>query len=162
LGYCLVTEFPHHRIWTVGLILIAVATDFMDGFVARRLHQVTDFGKILDPIADKICIGVYALLMIWTGDIPVWFVVLVLLRDLLIFSGALYIRLKKKIVPQSNWPGKIAVSLIALVLFLGTIQIESLKNIFAFALWLTVLMMIWSLFDYARRLFIGRHVEVTK
>jgi CDP-diacylglycerol--glycerol-3-phosphate 3-phosphatidyltransferase len=162
MGYCLVSEFPHHRIWTVGFILIAIATDFLDGFFARKLHQVTDFGKIIDPVADKICIGVYALLMIWSGDIPVWFVVLVLLRDLLIFSGGLYIRLKKKIVPQSNWPGKISVSLIALVLFLGTIQMESLRNIFTFTIWISVVVMLWSLLNYARRLFIGRRAEVMK
>ena len=50
MGYCLVTEFPFHRMWTIGIIAIAVATDFLDGFFARRLHQVTDFGKIIDPV----------------------------------------------------------------------------------------------------------------
>jgi cardiolipin synthase len=160
MGYCLISDFPHNRLWTVVLILIAVATDFMDGFFARKLHQVTDFGKIIDPLADKICIGVYALLMVWTGNIPVWFVAIVLLRDLLIFSGGVYIRIKKKIVPQSNWPGKISVSLIALVLFLATIQVETLKDFDTVVLWITVIVMVWSLSNYARRLFIGRRAGI--
>ncbi len=86
MGYCLVLDFPSHRLWTAGIIVIAVATDFLDGFLARKLHQVTDLGKVLDPVADKIGIGIYAVLIAWTGDVPVWFVVFVLLRDLLIFS----------------------------------------------------------------------------
>ena len=91
MGYCLVWEFPYHRLWTAGIIAIAVATDLLDGFLARKLHQVTDLGKVLDPLADKIGIGLYAVLIAWTGDVPVWFVIFILLRDLLIFSGGIYI-----------------------------------------------------------------------
>ena len=162
MGYCLVLDFPYHRLWTAGIIVIAVATDFLDGFLARKLHQVTDLGKIIDPLADKIGIGIYAVLMAWTGDVPIWFVVFVLLRDLLIFSGGLYIQRKKKIVPQSNWPGKIAVALVALVFFLATIQVNALGKLFTYTLWTSIVMMLLSLVSYAQRLFIGRNVEVMK
>ena len=162
MGYCLVTEFPFHRMWTIGIIAIAVATDFLDGFFARRLHQVTDFGKIIDPVADKIGLGAYGLLMAWTGDVPLWFVVTVLLRDLLILSGGCYIQRKKKIIPQSNWPGKISVNAIALVFLLGTIHVEALTDLFNIAICTSVIMMIWSVWSYAKRLFIGRHIESVK
>lgn len=162
MGYCLVLDFPFHRLWTAGIIVIAVATDFLDGFLARKLHQVTDFGKIIDPLADKIGIGIYAVLMAWTGDMPVWFVVFVLLRDLLIFIGGLYIRRKKKIIPQSNWPGKIAVALVALVFFLATIQVNASDKIFTYTLWASIVMMLLSLVSYAKRLFIGRNIDAVK
>ena len=162
MGYCLVSDFPYHRLWTTGIIVIAVTTDFLDGFLARKLHQVTDFGKIMDPLADKIGIGIYAVLMAWTGDVPLWFVVFVLLRDFLIFFGGLYIQHKKNIVPQSNWPGKIAVGLIALVFFLATIQVDALSKLFTYTLWASIVMMLLSLASYARRLFIGRNIEVVK
>jgi len=162
MGYCLVLDFPYHRLWTAGIIAIAVATDLLDGFLARKLHQVTDLGKILDPLADKIGIGIYAVLIAWTGDVPVWFVVFVLLRDLFIFSGGLYIRKVKKIIPQSNWPGKIAVTLVALVLFLGTIQVDALLPFFTYTIWTSVVMMLWSMASYAQRLFIGRNIEMMK
>jgi phosphatidylglycerophosphate synthase len=113
-------------------------------------------------LADKIGIGVYAVLVAWTGDIPVWFVVFILLRDILIFSGGVYIQRSKKIIPQSNWPGKIAVTLVALVLFLGTIQINALSTFFWYALWTSIVMMMWSVVTYAQRLFIGRHIEPVK
>jgi len=162
MGYCLISDFPYHRLWTIGIIVIAIATDFLDGFLARKLHQVTDLGKILDPLADKIGIGIYAVLIAWTGDVPVWFVIFVILRDLLIFSGGFYILQAKRIVPQSNWPGKIAVTFIALVLFLGTIQAESLSHLFTYILWASVIMMLWSMVSYTQRLFIGRNIEAVK
>jgi CDP-diacylglycerol--glycerol-3-phosphate 3-phosphatidyltransferase len=159
MGYCLMADFPHHRLWTVIIIVVAVATDFLDGFLARRLHQVTDFGKIMDPLADKIAVGVYALLMMWAGEIEPWYVILVLARDILIFAGGMYIKHKKKIVPQSNWPGKISVSLIAFVLFLGTIRLEFLRELYSAAVWISIAAMIWSVWSYTRRLFIGRSVN---
>ena len=162
MGYCMVVDFPYHRLWTAGIIVIAVATDFLDGFLARKLHQVTDLGKIIDPLADKIGIGIYGVLMAWTGDVPVWFVVFVLLRDFLIFSGGLYIQHKKKIVPQSNWPGKIAVTLVALVFFFATIQMEPSGRLFTFTLRASMFMMILSVASYAQRLFIGRNIEAVK
>jgi Phosphatidylglycerophosphate synthase len=162
MGYCLVLDFPYHRLWTAGIIVIAVATDLLDGFLARKLHQVTDIGQILDPLADKIGIGIYAVLLAWTGDVPVWFVVFVLLRDLLIFSGGVYIQRKKNIVPQSNWPGKIAVTLVGLVFFLATIQVNALGTLFTYTLWASMIMMLLSLVNYAQRLFIGRNVEAVK
>jgi len=162
MGYCLLTEFPYHRLWTAGVIIVAVATDFLDGFLARKLHQVTDIGKIIDPLADKIGIGAYAILLALTGDVPLWFVVFVLLRDVLIFSGGLYIHRNKKIVPQSNWPGKISVSFIAVTFFLATLQIGALNHLLTFSLWGSVVLMVWSLWSYSQRLFIGRNIERTK
>ena len=162
MGYCLVSDFPYHRVWTAGIIAIAVATDFLDGFLARKLHQVTDLGKILDPLADKIGVGIYAILLALTGDVPVWFVVFVLLRDLFIFGGGVYIQRVKKIIPQSNWPGKIAVTLVGLVLFLSTIQVRAIYYLSAYAIWASVVMMLWSIVSYAQRLFIGRNIETIK
>ena len=162
LGYCLVSEFPFHRYWTIGFIIVGVATDFLDGFLARRLHQVTDLGKILDPLADKIAIGVYAVLITWKGDVPLWFVLFVLVRDGVIFLGGIYIHHSKKIIPQSNWPGKIAVTLVAVVLFLGTLHLEVLHHVFIYSMGASVIMMVWSLASYAQRLFIGRNVGMVR
>ena len=160
IGYCLVSDFQYNRYYALAIVAFAIVTDFLDGFLARKLHHVSDLGKFLDPLADKIGIGVYAIIMAWTGDVPLWFIILVLVRDAVIFSGGVVIKLKKKIVPQSNWPGKISVSLIAWVFFLGTIQVDPSSLIYKISIWVSVGMMIWSVWSYGKRLFIGRHVEV--
>jgi CDP-diacylglycerol--glycerol-3-phosphate 3-phosphatidyltransferase len=159
MGYCLLTEFPHHRLWTAGIILIAVTTDFLDGYLARKLHQVTDIGKIIDPLADKIGIGTYAVFLAITGDVPLWFIIFVLLRDILIFLGGLYIHHNKKIVPQSNWPGKISVSCIAVTFILATVRLDALNEVFLYSLWISVVFMILSVLSYAQRLIIGRNID---
>lgn len=155
LGYFLTATFSYHRFWAAGIIALAVMTDFLDGFVARKLHQVTDFGKIIDPIADKIDVGVVSVLLVLTGDLEIWFVVFVLLRDLLVLAGGIYIQKKKKIIAQSNWPGKFAVSFVALVLFLSTVRIDSFEWLRVGAIWASVVLMVISFWAYSQRLFIG-------
>lgn len=154
------TEFPFHREWAIAFILIASFTDFLDGYLARRLHQVTDFGKIIDPLADKIGIGIVALCLLLTEDIPLWFFVVVLGRDALIFLGGVYINRRKGIVPQSNMAGKIAVNIIALYLLLSVVRIPSLHMIRTGMLWLSIASMAISVVIYTKRLFIGRTVAL--
>ncbi|OGU26319.1 MAG: hypothetical protein A2X66_02300 [Ignavibacteria bacterium GWA2_54_16] len=158
LAYCLFGEFDHHRLWAAGVIAVAVLSDFLDGYLARRLHQVSEMGKVVDPLADKIAVGALGLFLMVLGDIPVWYVIVVLLRDGLILAGGIYIRKKKNIVTQSNWPGKFAVSAVALYLFFSTLSIDSLESVRTYSLWLSIALMLFSMIVYAQRLFIGRTV----
>jgi CDP-diacylglycerol--glycerol-3-phosphate 3-phosphatidyltransferase len=97
----------------LGLMLLAVLTDYFDGFLARRLNQITEAGKIIDPMADKLCVDTMAVaLWLWRG-FPLWAAVLIVARDLMIVVGGLFIMKKRKTVPVSNWPGKIAVTVMA-------------------------------------------------
>jgi len=155
LAYFLLSDIPNNRMWAAGVIALGALTDFFDGYIARVLHQVTELGKILDPIADKIAAGGSGILLLLIGAIPLWYVLVVIGRDVVILIGSLYIRSRKNIITQSNWPGKIAVSLIALVVFfsvLGDTRFESYRQI---SLWLSVLMMAISMALYAQRLFVG-------
>ncbi|GGB97499.1 CDP-diacylglycerol--glycerol-3-phosphate 3-phosphatidyltransferase [Cellulomonas carbonis] len=65
-----------------GCFALAAATDRLDGWLARRLDQVTDWGKLVDPIADKLLIGTSLVLLSWLGDLPWWITVVVLVREL--------------------------------------------------------------------------------
>jgi cardiolipin synthase len=99
--------------WLLGLMLAGAATDWLDGFFARRLGQVTDSGKIADPVADKICADVLAVaLWLWRG-FPWWAMAAIVGRDLLIVAGALLVMRKRKAVPVSNQAGKIAMAALA-------------------------------------------------
>ena len=77
--------FGLHR-QTEAAVLLAVlgATDWIDGFVARRYHQVTTLGKVLDPAADRILVGTAVIAVIVHGAAPVWFGVATLAREVLV------------------------------------------------------------------------------
>ena len=147
---------PASRAWASALIVLAVATDFLDGFFARRFHQVSEVGKVIDPLADKIAVGAIGVILVIEGSIPLWYLALVLARDLVILSGGLVIRSRKQIIPQSNWPGKIAVSAIALVMLLAVVDLPGLEALEAVALWGSVAFMVLSVAVYAPRLSVGK------
>ena len=158
LAYCLFSVFEGHRTWAVGIVVLGILTDFADGLLARRLHQVSELGKIVDPIADKIAIGALALFLVTLGDIALWYVVVVLVRDIVILAGGIYIKKTKNIVAQSNWPGKIAVSAIGMYLLLSTAQWQPLEWFRTVTFWFSLAMMAFSFGMYARRPLIGRSV----
>ena len=156
IWYCVLHDFSGSREIAFAFIVLAVATDFLDGYLARRLHRVTELGKIIDPLADKIAVTVVAVALLLRGELEWWFVLAVLFRDVLIVLGGMYIRRKKKIIVQSNWPGKFAVSFIALTLALTILRIPPLTALRSVALWLSLILMAVSFGLYVQRLFIGR------
>lgn len=108
------------------LIVIAAATDLFDGLLARRLGQVSEVGKIIDPLADKIAIGAIVVILAIQGRLPVWLLVMILIRDILIFSGGVAVRNSRGIVLQSNWAGKWTSGILALTIFLLVLDLPSL------------------------------------
>jgi CDP-diacylglycerol--glycerol-3-phosphate 3-phosphatidyltransferase len=126
-------------------------TDLLDGYFARRLNMVSELGKTIDPIADKICVITLALLMVYLHRIPVWFVSIVIIRDLLILIFGLYLKMKKKIVLMSNYPGKIAVLIIGIILLISVINnnnSELLNNIGSLLYCISLLLIIYSSLIY--------------
>ncbi|MBI2620526.1 MAG: CDP-alcohol phosphatidyltransferase family protein [Ignavibacteriales bacterium] len=159
LGITLLGESETDRTWAVVIIVAGILSDFLDGYLARALHQVSEVGKVIDPIADKIGIGALVVFLVLLEDIPLWYALVVLVRDLLIVIGGVYIKKKKKIVAQSNWPGKIAVGMVAAYLLLSVPRLENLEMLRLLALWLSLVTMGFSLVVYAQRLLIGRAVD---
>ena len=70
------------RLIAAGIFVLASATDRLDGWLARRSDQVTDLGKLLDPIADKVLVGTALVLLSWLGDLPWWVTVVILVREI--------------------------------------------------------------------------------
>jgi phosphatidylglycerophosphate synthase len=94
-------------------------------------------------------------MLVWIGAMPLWFVVVIVVRDLLILIGGIYIKSKKNIITQSNWPGKFAVTSIALVMLLSTLAIPSLEGLRQVSIWASVILMTFSFLLYVQRLFVG-------
>jgi cardiolipin synthase len=74
----------HHQTLAAVLLAVLGATDWIDGFVARRYHQVSTLGKVLDPAADRVLVGTAVIAVIVHGAVPVWFGVATLAREALV------------------------------------------------------------------------------
>jgi CDP-diacylglycerol--glycerol-3-phosphate 3-phosphatidyltransferase len=111
--------------WAAAFMGLAALTDFLDGFTARRMNQSSRWGRILDPICDKICllsIGIFLALPTRTHPLPVWFLALIIVRDLIILAGAYYVMGKFRHIPASMAIGKWTTFFMALLLISYTLE----------------------------------------
>ncbi len=100
----------------VVVILVGVFSDVIDGVVARKTDSISDWGKILDPLADKIAIGVFIITLAILGAVPLWFVILFLTRDAIIAAGGLFVTKRLGSPPSSNRWGKYSSLIISVYL----------------------------------------------
>lgn len=96
-------------------VFLAIATDWLDGLVARRTKTVSDWGRILDPLADKIAFALFAWALVHVGALELWILVVLISRDLLIGTGGLFLARRVK-PPSARLSGKISTVLMALFL----------------------------------------------
>lgn len=104
------------RLATIALFILSALTDVLDGWLARKRNEISDLGKILDPLADKVYVGVVVVVMLMQEMLPLWFVLVVLGRDLLILVGGILFERRTGVVLPSNYPGKIAVLVLSATL----------------------------------------------
>jgi cardiolipin synthase len=95
--------------------LVIAFTDYLDGYFARRYNQISELGKILDPLADKVAIIFMAILLSNFDQFPLWIVYIIIGRDILILLGAFTLMGKMDEVPSSEWPGKITSGMLTLL-----------------------------------------------
>ena len=135
------------------VIVLSGLSDCVDGFLARRLNQITQLGKMIDPVADKltlIAVGI-CLSVVEPMIIPV--IIILALKDILMLIGA-SVLLKKHIMPvASAWYGKVGtvcfyVSVAAIVIFDIILKFENFGIISFIMLSITAIIMIYSLFRY--------------
>ena len=145
---------PVYNLAAFGVMILGGLTDTFDGLLARKMNQITDFGKMADPVADKIGMGtILAYLAISREDFPLWFLILTLIRDFLIFLAGWYVRKKYNYLFTSNMLGKITVSVIALMIVVYVIkEFFGLEKFYIVLLWISTVLLIVSFFSYTIRL----------
>jgi cardiolipin synthase len=94
----------------VGLLLFAVvaASDWVDGYVARRTRQVSELGKLLDPTADRLAIGAGLIALAFAGAVPWWAVLLVIVRDLVVLAAGIVLLAARGARIDVRFLGKVA------------------------------------------------------
>jgi len=133
---------------------MAFITDILDGFFARRYDSITVLGKFLDPLADKILVSVTMIMLIPSGRIPIWVVILIIAREMAV-TGLRSIAIGEGVVIQASALGKYktifqATSLIGLCLHYEYLNIDFHATAMVF-LWVALILTLWSGWDYFRQ-----------
>lgn len=105
IGYLLSADFAYHAQISSVVYATAAATDSLDGQIARRRHSVTELGKFLDPLADKILVITVLVILVGQTVIPAWVVVVVFAREFLI-TGLRFVAANQGVVVASTPWGK--------------------------------------------------------
>ncbi|RJP31214.1 MAG: CDP-diacylglycerol--glycerol-3-phosphate 3-phosphatidyltransferase [Actinobacteria bacterium] len=101
--------------WALGVFMFAAATDFIDGQIARRTNTISEFGKLVDPLADRLLVISVLIALMWREFLPIWMGVLIVSRDVLMLIGAPIIGINDKEVREKlavHWTGKAATALL--------------------------------------------------
>ena len=115
---------------SLAIFMVASLTDFIDGYIARHYNQTTDFGKFLDPLADKLLtIAAMTMFCVW-GVFPAWALMIVLTREFAV-TGLRLIAVQKGNVIAAGWSGKVktASTMVGLCIMMALPGIEVLSNI---------------------------------
>ncbi len=142
-----------NRLAILGISVLAYASDLLDGWVARTFKQESDLGRILDPLADKIFIGAAVIALLVAGGIPVWFGVLVLARDVVIFAGGMWLRSRTGVLVQSTMTGKATVVAIGVVLVASLFRDDMTSTTFILLQLAALGFITASLITYGQRFF---------
>lgn len=101
--------------WALGVFMFAASTDFIDGQIARRTNTISEFGKLVDPLADRLLVISVLIALMWRAFLPVWMGILIVSRDVLMLVGAPVIGINDKEVREKlavHWTGKAATALL--------------------------------------------------
>ncbi len=153
--------------WLMGLLLFAVLTDWLDGKIARWSGTVSEWGKVLDPTADKLAAAAVTLALVLRPaslgpSLPAWFVGCVILRDAVIATGGLIQTRRLGYVMMSLWSGKVAVTALAVTIVAALLRADA--PVLAACVWTTTALLVYSLARYLHRfalvMRLGRAVPV--
>jgi len=138
--------------WMVFIVcVIAASTDFLDGYYARKHNEVTELGKIIDPLADKFIIGAIILQLYLQRIVPDYYFFMIVGRDVLIFLGGIFVSKKLGKVLPSNMLGKITVVNISIVLLCFIMDVSRDNFIFLALYTLSIFLIFASFIGYLFR-----------
>jgi len=147
----LFTKMPGKEWWGLGLFLVAAVTDFLDGFLARRLEVITPLGQLLDPAADKILMAAALVSLVELNPTvtPAWMVALILAREFAV--GALRsVAASQGVVVPAGWSGKIktVVQVISVSLLIVYNELGEFSHLAPLSLWIAVGITLLSGIEY--------------
>lgn len=134
----------------LALFIVASLTDMLDGHIARKYNLVTNFGKFMDPLADKLLVCSALICLIELGEIPAWMVIVIISREFII-SGFRLVASDNGVVIAASYWGKFKTTFQMIAVILLIIGNESLALVTNVFLWIAVILTVVSLIDYIKK-----------
>ena len=142
------------RIVANVIFIVASLTDLFDGKIARKYNLVTNFGKFMDPLADKLLVCSALICLIQLGQLPAWVVIIIISRDFII-SGFRLVAADNGIVIAASYWGKFKTTFQMIAVILMIFNIPALATVTMIMLVIAVVLTVISLVDY-----VAKNIEV--
>ena len=139
---------PGANYWALAIFALASATDWLDGYIARKYNQVTDFGKFMDPLADKCLVTAAMLWFVEVGQMPAWALLLVIVREFAISGLRMNAATTGRVI-AAGWSGKVKTAATMVCIILMLLPIPSVVNTLCVAV--IVLTTIYSGVEYVMK-----------
>jgi CDP-diacylglycerol--glycerol-3-phosphate 3-phosphatidyltransferase len=135
----------------VSLYFVAFLTDIADGYFARKFNEVSELGKIVDPLADKVLVFLVVIYLYYYSIIPAYYFWIIVLRDIIIFIGGIFVSRKIGMVLPSNYLGKGTVLCIGFYLIVVTLGIDESNILHLLFFYGSIILSFASVISYGLR-----------
>lgn len=141
------SSFKNYNILAALILIFSGLTDILDGFIARKYNLITDLGKLLDPLADKLTQATVCICLVIQNIAPYWLLIIFVAKELLMIVGGARIIKKGKVLSSSKWFGKLSTVIFFLVM--TSIILFNMKgSIVDIMIFVSLSFMIFSFFMY--------------
>lgn len=145
--FLLASLTPYDKWIALAIFIIASLTDLLDGKIARKYNLVTNFGKFMDPLADKLLVCSALICLIELDKIPSWMVIVIIAREFII-SGFRLVASDNGVVIAASYWGKFKTTFQMVAVCLLIADIAALTVVTQIILWIAVALTVVSLIDY--------------
>lgn len=145
--FLLIPLTPYDKWIALAIFIIASLTDLLDGKIARKYNLVTNFGKFMDPLADKLLVCSALICLIELNKIPSWMVIIIIAREFII-SGFRLVASDNGVVIAASYFGKFKTTFQMVAVCLMIADIPALALVTQIVLWIAVILTVVSLIDY--------------
>ena len=145
--FLLVDITPVDKWIALAIFIIASLTDMLDGKIARKYNLVTNFGKFMDPLADKLLVCSALVCLVAVDRIPAWMVIVIIAREFII-SGFRLVASDNGVVIAASYWGKFKPTFQIIMICLMIADLAALQLLTAIVTWVAVILTVVSLVDY--------------
>ena len=137
-----------YDLWAVAVFISASLTDLLDGKIARKYNLITDFGKFMDPLADKLLVCAAMICLVEMGRLPAWMVIVIISREFII-SGFRLVASDNGVVIAASYWGKFKTTFQMLMIIVLILNLGGVFDMIGLALtWIALILTVVSLIDY--------------